>query len=105
MITGEKLDEMKVIKNTYLDSKEYSKRVIYDNYVLEAVDSTLPNAREHCSDLGQGFDVIFARFGELDWVRFLFIHGFAYKLISAYIHFKTSMFPLYRTYSSSQPIT
>ena len=59
---------MQEIKETYLDEEEYSKEVIYNNMVFKVVTSTLPAARESCSDLGQGFDVLFARFGEIDWV-------------------------------------
>ena len=57
---------MKDIKESYLDKRPYSKNIIFDNYVFRIIDSTLANAREACSNLGQGFDVILSRFNELD---------------------------------------
>lgn len=53
-VTEKKNDMMKLIKEDLLEDVEYSPSLIYNNIVIKAIDSTLPNAREHCSDLGQG---------------------------------------------------
>ena len=67
-ISDDNLVEMKRIHNTFLQKHDYEERTIYNNMVFETTNSSLPNAREACSELGQGFDIIFARFLEIDWV-------------------------------------
>ena len=54
ILTENKNEMMKIIKEDLLEEVDYSPSLIYNNVVIKAIDSTLPNAREHCSDLGQG---------------------------------------------------
>ena len=57
---------MKDVKESYLDKRPYSKQFIYNNNVFKIINSNLSNAREACSNIGQGWDVLLSRFTELD---------------------------------------
>ena len=57
---------MTEVKETYLDRKPYEDQLIFDDYVLTIISSNLSYAREGCSELGQGNDVLFSRFPEID---------------------------------------
>lgn len=82
---------MKNIKEDLLEDTEYAPKMIFNNLVFQAINSTLPHARENCTDIAQGqylirlhtlthnisilltgFDVLFARFGDVDFVSIYF---------------------------------
>ena len=54
------------VKKSNLDKRPYKKQTIFNNYMFKIITSNLSYAREGCTNLGQGYDILMARETELD---------------------------------------